>query len=313
MIHPALVKMLEKYDLLDSNASFDALREILQEIVLLGLYDAGFFKHVAFYGGTALRILHNLPRFSEDLDFSLFELNQKFNLKPYEEAIVANLKAFGFDVTIEIKDKNNNSAIASAFVKGNTIEHLININAPKDITNKIHRDQVVKIKLEVDTNPPGQFETENMIRLTPRPFSINVFTLPSLYAGKMHAILCRAWGNRPKGRDWYDLVWYIANDVELDTKHLKARLSQSCKYLEANDIKIPDELTKENIKNLLLQRIERLDVTKAKKDVQPFIKDIKEIELWSKEFFIAIIENIKIKQESLSERFTPDGGLDKNG
>ena len=294
MTHPALIKMIEKYDLSNSNASFDALREILQEIVLLALYDAGFFKYAAFYGGTALRILHDLPRFSEDLDFSLLEKNPEFNLKPYEDAVITTLKSFGFDVTIDLREKDNKSAIASAFVKGNTIEHLININAPKDITSKIHRDQVVKIKLEVDTNPPLGFEIENVIRLTPRPFSINAFTLPSLYAGKMHAILCRAWGSRPKGRDWYDMVWYIANDVELDVKHLKARLSQSCKYLEVNDIKIPDELTKQNIKNLLLQRIESLDVVKAKNDVQPFIKDMREIELWSKEFFVALVQNIKI-------------------
>ncbi len=295
MTHPALIKMLEKYDLTNSNSSYDALREILQEIVLLGLYDAGFFKHAAFYGGTALRILHNLPRFSEDLDFSLLENNPEFNLKPYQEAIISTLKSFGFDVTIEIKEKNNSSAIASAFVKGNTIEHLLNINAPKDITNKIHRDQAVKIKLEVDTNPPLEFETANVIRLTPRPFSINAFSLPSLYAGKMHAILCRAWSTRPKGRDWYDLVWYIANDVELDSLHLKARLSQSCKYLEENNIQIPSELNKQTIKELLLQRIETLDIVKAKNDVQPFIKDIREIELWSKEFFVAVIENMKVR------------------
>ena len=295
MTHPALIKMLEKYDLTNSNSSYDALREILQEIVLLGLYDAGFFKHAAFYGGTALRILHNLSRFSEDLDFSLLESNPDFNLVPYKEAIISTLKAFGFDVTIEIKEKNNSSAIASAFVKGNTIEHLININAPKDITNKIHRDQAVKIKLEVDTNPPLEFETANVIRLTPRPFSINAFTLPSLYAGKMHAILCRAWSSRPKGRDWYDLVWYIANEVELDSIHLKSRLSQSCKYLEENNIQIPSELNKQTIKELLLQRIETLDVEKAKNDVQPFIKDIREIELWSKEFFVSVIDNIKVR------------------
>jgi predicted nucleotidyltransferase component of viral defense system len=294
MTHPALIKMLEKYDITNSNASFDALREILQEIILLGLYDAGFFKYAAFYGGTALRILHNLPRFSEDLDFSLLKVNPEFNLVPFKESIIQTLKAFGFDVTIEIKEKNNSSAIASAFVKGNTIEHLININAPKDITSKIHRDQAVKIKLEVDTNPPLDFEIANIIRLTPRPFSINAFTLSSLYAGKMHAILCRAWSTRPKGRDWYDLIWYIANDVELDTKHLKARLSQSCKYLEKNSIEIPEKLTKQNIKKLLLQRIEILDIEKAKNDVKPFITNIKEIELWSKEFFMAVIDDIKI-------------------
>ena len=296
MIHPALIKMLEKYDLSNSNSSYDALREILQEIVLLGLYDAGFFKHAAFYGGTALRILHNLPRFSEDLDFSLLESNPTFNLKPYEEAIIQTLQSFGFDVTIEIKEKNTNSAIASAFIKGNAIEHLININAPKDITKAIHKDQAVKIKLEVDTNPPLDFETSSVILLTPRAFSINAMTLSSLYAGKMHAILCRAWSTRPKGRDWYDLVWYVANNVELDVVHLKSRLSQSCKYLEENGITIPDELTQQNLKELLLQRVETLDVAKAKNDVQPFIKDIREIELWSKDFFTAIIENIKIKK-----------------
>src|SRR5574344_118047 len=279
MTHPALLKMLEKYDLTNSNSSYDALKEILQEMVLLGLYDAGFFKHAAFYGGTALRILHNLPRFSEDLDFSLLEVNPNFNLKPFQDAIVDTLKSFGFDITIEIKDKSSNSAIASAFVKANTI----------------HKDQTVKIKLEVDTNPPLDFQTQNIIRLTPRPFSINAFTLPSLYAGKMHAILCRSWSTRPKGRDWYDLIWYIANSVELDSIHLKARLSQSCKYLESNEIKIPENLTKENIKELLLERLETLDVEKAKNDVQPFIKDMREIELWSKEFFVAVIENIKVK------------------
>ena len=295
MTYPALIKMLEKYDLSNSKSSYDALREILQEIILLGLYDAGFFKHAAFYGGTALRILHKLPRFSEDLDFTLLESNSDFNLKPYEEAIIQTLKSFGFEVTIEIKEKNSNSAIASAFVKGNTIEHLLNINAPKDIAKTLHKEQTVKIKLEVDTNPPLDFKTINTIRLTPRPFSINAFTLPSLFAGKMHAILCRAWSTRPKGRDWYDLVWYIANDVELDITHLQARLSQSCKYLEENKIEIPKQLTQQNIKELLLQRIETLDVAKAKSDVQPFIKDIKEIELWSKEFFVAIVGNIKVK------------------
>lgn len=295
MTHPALLKMLQKYDLSNASSSYDALREILQEIVLLGLYDAGFFKYASFYGGTALRILHNLPRFSEDLDFSLHESNPNFDLKPYEEAIIATLKSFGFDVSIEIKEKNSTSAIASAFIKGNTIEHLLNINAPKDITNKLHKDQTVKIKLEVDTNPPLNFQTENIIRLIPRPFSINAFTLPSLYAGKMHAILCRAWSTRPKGRDWYDLVWYVANDAELDLHHLQARLSQSCKYLQENSIEIPQTLTKENLKILLLKRVETLDIAKAKNDVQPFIKDLREIELWSKEFFVTVIENISVK------------------
>lgn len=290
MTNPALMKMMEKYDLTTSQSSYEALREVLQEIVLLGLYDAGFFKYVAFYGGTALRILHSLPRFSEDLDFSLLEKDESFDINPFKEAIIFTLKSFGFEVNMEIKEKN--SQIASAFIKGNTIKHLLNINVPKKITDKIHKNQIVKIKLEIDTNPPLEFQTKNIIRLNPRPFSINAFTLPCLYAGKMHALLCRAWTSRPKGRDWYDLVWYVANDVKLDITHLKARLNQSCRYLEQNDIKIPANLTKDNIKKLLLKRIENLDIQKAKNDILPFIKEPKELELWSKEFFVEIVESI---------------------
>ena len=94
MTYPALLKMLEKYDLSSHESSYEALREILQEIVLLGLYDSGFFNHAAFYGGTALRILHKLPRFSEDLDFSLLEPNPDFDLRPFQESIIATLSTF---------------------------------------------------------------------------------------------------------------------------------------------------------------------------------------------------------------------------
>ncbi|MEA3498285.1 MAG: nucleotidyl transferase AbiEii/AbiGii toxin family protein [Campylobacterota bacterium] len=297
MTHPALEKMLEKYDLINSNSSYDALREILQEIILLALYDAGFFKHACFYGGTALRILHKLPRFSEDLDFSLLRADDKFDISVYENAIVEILKSFGFDVDIEVKEKSNKNAIASAFIKGNTISHLINIDAPKDITNKIHQNNKVKIKLEIDTNPPLEFQTQSIIRLTPRPFSINAMTLESLFAGKMHAILCRAWSSRPKGRDWYDLVWYISNDISIDINHLSVRLEQSCKYLNEQNINVPKELTIEVLKELLVKRIDSLDIKKAKNDVAPFIKDIKELDLWSKDFFLHITDKIRSKKE----------------
>ncbi len=293
MSYRALTKMLEKYDLSSADGSYDALREVLQEIVLLGLYDAGFFKHAAFYGGTALRILHQLPRFSEDLDFSLMKADEEFNLTSYQEAIIDALRSYGFEASIEIKKKAENSAIASAFVKSNTLKNLININAPATISHKVHRDQTIKIKLEVDTNPPLSFMTENIIRLSPRAYSINAFTLNSLYAGKIHAILCRAWGNRPKGRDWYDLVWYVANGVKLDLTHLQARLEQSCKYLESQDISIPINLDRQKVLVLLRQRLTTLDIAKAKTDVQPFIKDMRELDLWSHAFFNTVINELQ--------------------
>ncbi len=292
--HPALVKMLERYELHSTQSSFDALREILQEIVLLGLYEGGFFKHAVFYGGTALRILHGLPRFSEDLDFSLMSVDKGFDFSSYEASIVQTLKSFGFEVSIEIKTKSNQSAIASAFVKGNTIKHLININTPKSMTDTIHKHKVVKIKLEVDTEPPLGFESEHLLRLTPRPFSLHTMTLPSLYAGKMHALLCRSWSSRPKGRDWYDLIWYISHDVTLDIKHLQARLNQSCKWLEENDIKVIEDLDEKGLKSLLQKRVESLDITKAKHDLRPFISDISELDLWSEPFFMQVIERIKV-------------------
>lgn len=153
--HPAIAKMLEYYALNSKDDNVDALREILQEIVLLGLYEGGFFKEAAFYGGTALRILHGLPRFSEDLDFSLLKEDLAFDLRLYEKSVRETLASFGFDVSIEMKEKTTDSAVQSAFLKGNTTEHLLTINAPKNILQSIHKDQIIKIKFEVDTQPPA--------------------------------------------------------------------------------------------------------------------------------------------------------------
>jgi len=291
--HPAIAKMLEHYAPLSSKEdNVDALREILQEIVLLGLYEGGFFKEAAFYGGTALRILHGLPRFSEDLDFSLLKENPSFDLRLYEKSVKETLASFGFDVSIEMKEKTADSAVQSAFLKGNTMEQLLSINATKNILQSIHKDQIIKIKFEVDTEPPLHFQTHSVLRLVPRPYSITAMTLPSLFAGKMHALLCRAWGMRPKGRDWYDLVWYIAHKTPLDLQHLQARLDQSCKWLEAQKQDLPDHLTKESLVELLYKRIEQLDIAKAKNDVRPFIKEIAELELWSEAFFKQIVHDI---------------------
>jgi len=293
--HPAIAKMLEHYALSSKEDNVDALREILQEIVLLGLYEGGFFKEAAFYGGTALRILHGLPRFSEDLDFSLLKEDAAFDLRVYEKSVRETLASFGFDVSIEMKEKTTDSAVQSAFLKGNTVEHLLTINAPKNILQSIHKDQIIKIKFEVDTEPPLHFQTHSVLRLVPRPCSITAMTLPSLFAGKMHALLCRAWGTRPKGRDWYDLVWYIAHKTPLDLQHLQARLDQSCKWLEAQKQDLPDHLTKESLVELLYKRIEQLDIAKAKNDVRPFIKEIAELELWSEAFFKQIVHDIAIE------------------
>jgi len=289
-IHPAIAKMLEKYDLSTADKTYEALREILQEIVLLGLSRAGFFNYALFYGGTALRILHGLDRFSEDLDFSLIAPDANFDLVHYEDAVVEALHSFGFEVTIQMKNSEGN--IKSAFLKGNTSQHLLNIEAPEDIVKTFGQGRLVKIKFEVDTQPPLDFESEKKILLVPSPFSINTMTLPSLFAGKMHAVLCRNWSSRPKGRDWYDLVWYISNDYALDLKHLNARLQQNCSWSENKNIDLSKEVDKDSLPELLKMRIDHLDIHAAKRDVEVFIADKRVLDIWSKEFFTDIVRKI---------------------
>jgi len=290
-IHPAIAKMLKKYDLSTADKTYEALREILQEIVLLGLHRAGFFDHALFYGGTALRILYGLDRFSEDLDFSLIESNADFDLSVYEDAVIEALHSFGFEVTIQLK--NSEGTIKSAFLKGNTSQHLLNIEAPADIVKTFGQGRLVKIKFEVDTQPPLYFQSEKKTLLVPSPFTINTMTLPSLFAGKMHAILCRNWSSRPKGRDWYDLVWYISHGYALDIKHLNARLQQNCAWQEDQGITIAKDIDENYILELLKMRIEDLDITAAKRDVEVFIADKMVLDIWSKDFFMDIIQQIK--------------------
>jgi len=286
--------MLEKYDLSTADKTYEALREILQEIVLLGLSRAGFFDHALFYGGTALRILYGLDRFSEDLDFSLLAPDENFDLSVYEDTVIEALHSFGFEVTIQLK--NSDSTIKSAFLKGNTSQHLLNIEAPADIIKTFGQGRLVKIKFEVDTQPPLDFESEKKTLLVPSPFTIHTMTLPSLFAGKMHAILCRNWTSRPKGRDWYDLVWYISHGYELDIKHLNARLQQNCAWQENQGVMIPEGLDENTILELLRVRIDDLDIAAAKRDVEVFISDKRVLELWSRDFYMDIIQQIKFKK-----------------
>ncbi|MBD3839637.1 MAG: nucleotidyl transferase AbiEii/AbiGii toxin family protein [Epsilonproteobacteria bacterium] len=294
--HPHIAAMLQNYDL-SKDDPYEALREILQEIVLYALSDAGFFNHAVFYGGTALRILYGLPRFSEDLDFSLIKPDSSFDLSKYEKAVVGTLKTYGFEAQIETKIKNH-SAVQSAFIKGNTIKHLLAINAPEDIVKSFNAGKLLKIKFEVDTQPPLNFEEEQKLHLTPAPFMVRSMKPSSLFAGKLHAVLCRGWQNRPKGRDWYDMVWYVQNGYAVDLVHLATRLTQSCKALADTEVELPADIvlyTPELIASFLQKRVDALDINLAKQDVRRFIYDEKELNIWSQDFFSSLIKMIKFK------------------
>lgn len=283
----AVTEMLARYECQRVEDTSRALREILQELALLGLWRAKFFEKAAFYGGTALRILYGLDRFSEDLDFSLLEPMPDFDLKRYSDALERELAAFGFEVRVERKGKAVGTAVQSAFLKANTANELLVIQAGEHIRRQIPAGQLTRIKIEIDTDPPQGFATENRFLLLPIPFSVRSYRLPDLFAGKMHAVLCRRWKNRVKGRDWYDLVWYCAHHPELHLAHLEQRMRQSGHWDGGRSLAPGD------FQDLVAEAIGRLDVKQAREEVLPFVRNPEALEVWSREFFLGVVQRIR--------------------
>jgi hypothetical protein len=287
-MNEAIRQMLATYEIRSLDDSLRALREIMQEIALLGLWRSKFFEKAAFYGGTALRVLYGLDRFSEDLDFSLLAKNGDFDLTAYGDALKRELASFGFAVEIESQAKPVGAAIQSAFLKADTRTQMITVEFDKGIIQKVPRNQVLKIKLEVDTDPPPGFSTEIRYLLRPVPFAIRTFTLPDLFAGKMHAVLCREWKSRVKGRDWYDLVWFAAYHPELHLSHLEQRMRQTGHWAG------PAPLTVGDLRDLIIRRIDGVDIDQIRREVEPFVKDAAALAIWTKEFFLDVASRIKI-------------------
>ena len=280
-----LTQMLARYNANTLEEKRNAIKEIVQEIALCGLSRAGFFNKAAFYGGTALRIFYGLDRFSEDLDFSLISPNADFELRPYFNGLEKELASVGLRFLVEEKIKSVDSDIKSAFLKGNTKEHIVSIYDDQNIS--INPDEVIKIKFEVDVNPPSFATFENKYRLLPSPYQVKLYDMPSLFAGKVHAVICRAWKNRVKGRDLYDYVFYLANQSKINLPHLQARL------VDTGVLKEDDIFSIDILKTMLVERFDMIDYEAAKNDVLPFVKDANKLDLWSKDFFISISDNLK--------------------
>lgn len=266
-------QMLSRYEIKSENDRRNAIHEVMQEIALAGLYRSGFFEKAAFYGGTCLRIFHAMPRFSEDLDFSLVAKTDSFNIKDYFPAIVAEFKALGRDVVIDKKEKSISANVESAFLKDNTEIY--------DLTFQTER--TIKVKIEVDTNPPLEFLTEQKLLIQPFSFMTRCFVLPDMFAGKIHALLFRNWKTRIKGRDWYDFEWYVRNQVPLDFNHLQVRTKQF------NSL----DLSKEEFINKLKTRLSSTDIDLVKRDVTPFTRDKKELDIWSNDYFLRLSDMLK--------------------
>jgi predicted nucleotidyltransferase component of viral defense system len=283
----AIKTMLQRYNFKSSEDYENAVKEIIQEIALLGLWRAKFFEKAAFYGGTALRLLYGLDRFSEDIDFSLLEPDKAFRINDYISALINELSSFGFIVEVERKDKTFDTNIESAFIKAGTLKSLITVETPSQYLKNRSSARVLKVKIEVDTDPPSGFETEAKYLLNPIPFSVNTYKIPYLFAGKMHAILCRKWKTRVKGRDWYDFVWYVGSNSKLNLKHLENRMKQTG-HLAKNDT-----LSKELFLNMLYKQTDKVEFEKAKNDVLPFLKDPDAVSVWSRSFFSEVIKRIQ--------------------
>ncbi len=267
--------MLSRYDLTTEQNNRNAIFEVNQQVILAGLYSGGFFESAAFYGGTCLRIFHGLQRFSEDMDFSLLTQDDAFDFSKYFQPIVDTFALVGREVEIKKKDKKNFGKVESAFLKDNTDVYDVMFQTEKSI----------KIKIEVDTYPPLNFKTEQKLLLQPHSFMTRCFTLPDLLAGKIHALVYRTWKNRVKGRDWYDFEWYVRHNIPLDFAHLAER----CKQFNDEDI------TLEQFKEKLKERLSTADIKQVKEDVLPFVRNPKELDIWSNDYFVQLADMVRIE------------------
>lgn len=282
-----ILQMLDQYEIRNTNDEVNALKEIIQELILSGLSRGDFFGEAAFYGGTALRIFYQLDRFSEDLDFALLSPNTDFDLTKYFGYIEKELKAYGLNMEISTKKKSISSTITSAYVKGNTLEHILKFFPNSDDHVYDHLLKNIKIKFEVDVAPPSGATYEVQYKLLPSPHSVNLYDKESLFAGKIHAILCRNRSFRTKGRDLYDYVFFLANQISVNLELLKNKLIAS-HFIDTNC-----ELNINVVKDLLVRKFGGINYADAKNDVLPFIRDVESLDLWNKEFFVSITSKLK--------------------
>lgn len=269
--------LVEQYHPMTDDARKSAQREVMQKIALAGLNRGGFFEHAAFYGGTCLRIFHGLNRFSEDMDFSLIEKNSNVHIENYFQPIVDEFRAIGMPVEIVKKDKKAFGRVESAFLKEDTEAYDI----------KFQTRKMLKVKIELDTNPPLQFSTEQRLLMQPYSFSVRIFTLADLYAGKMHALVYRAWQRRIKGRDWYDFEWCVRNGIALDFNHLQARIKEFS----------GEDVNRDQFMQQLRNKLATSDIDNVKQDVLPYIshEQRRELDFWSNNYFLQLADMIKFE------------------
>lgn len=279
--------MLWKYNPQNNEERENAIKEIIQEIALAGLSRGGFFEKAAFYGGTCLRIFYGLNRFSENLDFALLKKDPSFKLTDYFPALKKEFDSYGIEINVEDKAKTSNSEIQSAFIKGNTLILMMSFFPKNEDARKIISNQMIKIKFEVDTENPEGGRTEKKFRMLPAPYEVKIFDESTLFAGKIHAIICRNYKSHVKGRDYYDYLFYIGKGSRFNLTYLESKLKNT------GAIAQNEKLTLEKVKEMLKTRFETVDYESAKDDVSNFVNDKNILKLWKKELFISTLNDLK--------------------
>ncbi len=264
---------LKSYECETREDEENAIKEITQEIALYGLKKAGFFEKASFQGGTCLRIIHGLDRFSEDLDFVLKEVDLDFDISTYLEKTMEIMNVYGYKIEVFGEDKADNN-VKTRFLKDDSIKKILDFENTLDLRKKI------QIKIEVDTNPPkGAIDEVNYLDF-PIDFMIGTHDMPSLLSGKCHALLCRSY---IKGRDWYDYLWYVSKGTKINLKMFQEAINQLGPW-KGQNITVTSDWLRAELEN----KIKTLDWNIVRKDVERFIQPNKKetLELWSEDFFI---------------------------
>lgn len=259
----------------------NATKEIMQELALYALWRGDFFSVALFQGGTSLRILHRLPRFSEDLYFMLRAANPEFAWEPYLKILVDVFAQFGLKLDAQPKERMDR-AVREAVLKDDSIAKQLDLTFAGT-----SRRKTIKIKLEIDTNPPLQSGEATTFLDFPADYEVRHQDLPSNFALKIHALLCRGY---VKGRDWYDFSWYVSNGVSPNLVHLQAALAQASPWSGQDDLEV-DSMW---LEQALTEVIGAIDWKAAADDVARFLRpsESKSLELWSERFFRAKLEKM---------------------
>lgn len=278
--------MIDKYHPNNNNDRENAIKEIIQEIVLAGLSRGGFFNKAAFYGGTCLRIFYGLNRFSEDLDFALLDKNG-FNWGDYLPYVKKELLSYGLDMDVSIKDKGEEREVKTAFVKANTLMLMLLFFPNTEESKQVVGNQKIKIKFEIDIDNPSGGSTEIKYQLLPAPYEVRIFDESTLFAGKIHAVICRNYKNHVKGRDYYDYLFYVAKGTKINLDYLENKLKMT------GIIDNTATLTIDMVKDLLKNKFINTDYKSAKDDVSTFINDSESLKLWSSTLFISTLDKLQ--------------------